>query len=78
MIVSNANDLIPSIVRNLENGILVNNSETDWYNALEYLIQDKTLRNKIAVNARKTFEFQFSIDANKDKYLEILNSVTSN
>jgi glycosyltransferase involved in cell wall biosynthesis len=78
MIVSNANDLIPSIVRNLENGILVNNSETDWYNALEYLIQDKTLRNKIAVNARKTFEFQFSIDANKDKYLEILNSVASN
>jgi glycosyltransferase involved in cell wall biosynthesis len=78
MIVSNANDLIPSIVRNHENGILVNNSETDWYNAFECLIQDIRLRNKIAVNARKTFEFQFSIDSNKNKYLEILNSVASN
>jgi L-malate glycosyltransferase len=77
MIVSNANNLIPSIVSNHENGILVNNSEADWYSAFECLIQDIKLRSKIAVKARKTFEFQFSIDANKNKYLEILNSVAS-
>ena len=78
MIVSNANNLIPTIVKNNENGILVNNSEADWYHALECLIQDIGLRSTIAKNARKTFEIQFSIDANKVKYLEILNNVVKN
>ena len=64
----------PKIIKNMENGILVD-SEEDWVNALEKLIDDNELRKKLGENARRTVLEGYSTDVIGSKYLKILKSL---
>lgn len=75
ILVSNANEIIPTVIRDLENGILVNNNNDDWFQKLKLLIEDRELRHRLSINARKTFINQFSLDANKNKYALVLEKI---
>lgn len=72
VVVSNANAIIPTVITNNENGFIVENTVDDWYEKLKMLIENKDTRLHIGINARKTFENNFSILANKEKYLQVL------
>jgi glycosyltransferase involved in cell wall biosynthesis len=74
IVMSNSNALIPQIITNYKNGIIVENTSSEWEYALIQLIENKDLREKISLEARKLFLEKFSIEANRNKYLEVLNS----
>jgi L-malate glycosyltransferase len=63
------------IIDNMKNGILVNNKDKEWVNAIELLIQDYNLRNLIGNNSRKTVYENYSTDVIGNQYLKILNSL---
>jgi glycosyltransferase involved in cell wall biosynthesis len=60
------------VIENGVSGFLVQ-TEEEWINTLARLIEDTQLRKYIGTNARKRIEDLFSINANKKKYLDILN-----
>lgn len=74
MVISNSNSLIPKVLKNNENAIIVDNSTEEWEVAIELLIQDVELRNKISKNARSLFLENFSMEANKHLYLDVLST----
>ena len=74
MVISNSNSLIPKVLKNNENAIIVDNSTEEWEVAIELLIQDVELRNKISKNARSLFLEKFSMEANKHLYLKVLSA----
>jgi L-malate glycosyltransferase len=55
-------------------GFLVK-TDDEWVNALSELIRDSGLRKTIGSKARARVEQMFSIKANKEKYLQILNGL---
>ena len=55
-------------------GFLVNTPE-EWLERLSQLIEDASLRKRIGDKARKRVENYYSIEANKDRYLEAFRSV---
>ena len=63
------------IIDNMKNGILVNNKDAEWFNAIEILIKDYNLRNLIGKNSRKTVGAKYSTDIIGNQYLKILNSL---
>ena len=71
-IVSSAYGIGNQIVTNNYNGILVNNNE-EWYNALELLICNEKLRDKMSKNSRKTAVTQFSHWAYLSNFLKLVN-----
>ena len=56
------------------NGILVKNDD-EWKKAITLLVNDIELRKKIGAEARKTVENSFSLHANKDKYINVLQTL---
>lgn len=64
------------IINHGENGFLVK-TEDEWKAALGRLIEDETLRRSLGRKAAETVEKEYSINANKDRYLKILNDLTS-
>jgi len=67
---------IHRIIRNGENGFLVS-SEDEWKTTIESLMNDQCLRQKTGKQGSLTVEELYSINANKEKYLTILNSLTN-
>ena len=65
------------IIENEENGLLVKSNE-EWVVALKRLINDASLRERIGRKGAENVEQHFSINANKDTYLSILQHVISN
>jgi L-malate glycosyltransferase len=61
-------------IRHGENGMLANNNE-EWVDSISKLIDSKELRGKIGKAGRENVMNNFSVDANKSVYLNILNSV---
>lgn len=59
-----------------ENGFLVKTAE-DWKACILELAKNKELRERIGRLGRKNVENNFSLHANKDKYLEILKKMSS-
>ena len=55
-------------------GFLVKN-ETQWLNRLKSLLKQPDLRKNMGLAARKRVEAHYSINANKDHYLEVLREV---
>lgn len=74
MIISNSNSLVPKIVQNREDGLIVDNNDVEWEKAIVELIEDENLRKKLSINARKLFLKNYSFEVNKNKYLEVLNT----
>lgn len=65
------------IIQDGENGFLASNTE-EWADRLSRLIESVELRSKFATNGRKTVEEKYSVEANKEKYLEAMRSVLGN
>lgn len=62
------------IIQDRVNGFLAD-SEEEWIEKLSALIESKELRAKIGKAGRKTIEEKYSVEANKNKYLEVFQSV---
>lgn len=60
-----------------ETGVLVENNSSDWINAIELLIHNPELRNKIAENAREKVKSEFSFSHAKNTWKESLEAVFS-
>jgi glycosyltransferase involved in cell wall biosynthesis len=57
------------IVENGVNGFLAKSKE-EWLSTLSLLIEDKELRERLAIEARKTILERYSVQANQNLYLE--------
>lgn len=62
------------IIQHGKNGFLASNSY-EWYHFLRELIENKTLREQFSKEGRKTVEHYYSVEANKQKYLKVLDRV---
>ena len=60
------------IIDDGENGFLAD-SEDEWVDKLSQLIEDKMLRTRIGISGRKTVVDNYSVEANKHKYLELFS-----
>jgi glycosyltransferase involved in cell wall biosynthesis len=64
------------IIENEKNGFLIEvDDEKSWYNRIEQLILSEELREKLGKAGRKIIVEKYSIEANKQKYLDVFNSV---
>jgi glycosyltransferase involved in cell wall biosynthesis len=63
-------------IRHGHNGFLAEN-DSEWYYLLCALIEDPETRTAVGLEGRKTVEKEFSVDANREKYLEVFNAVLS-
>jgi glycosyltransferase involved in cell wall biosynthesis len=64
------------IIKNGENGFLVNTNE-EWKDILSRLMNHQQLRECVGTKAAETVEKNYSINANKSVYLSILNQLTA-
>jgi len=62
------------IIENGVNGFLAD-TEEEWFNVLSNLIEDENLRNSIGLEGRKTVEQLYSLNSQKEKYLELYLSL---
>lgn len=74
--VATAIGTIHRIIHHNENGFLVQSKE-DWKSQIIALINNQELREKIGQQAVLTVKESYSIDANKEKYIQILNGLTT-
>lgn len=66
----------PVIISHMKNGWLVK-TEEDWVEALESLINNSNLRAKMGAEARKKIIENYSLKKIRDKYIVILNKLTT-
>jgi glycosyltransferase involved in cell wall biosynthesis len=62
------------IIQDGENGLLASGHQ-EWVDKLSQLIESAELRKKLGVNGQKTVADQYSVEANKEKWLAAVNSV---
>jgi glycosyltransferase involved in cell wall biosynthesis len=62
------------IIREGENGFLAN-TDNEWVDKLSLLIENKELRKKLAKAGRQSIINNYSVEANRGKYLSILKSI---
>lgn len=60
------------IIQDGKNGFLASTTE-EWVSAISRLIESEEARLKMGKEARKTVEEKYSVDANKQLYLQLLN-----
>ncbi|MES2119082.1 MAG: glycosyltransferase [Pseudomonadota bacterium] len=72
--VASAVGTTPLIIRNGENGLLVESDE-EWLDALRRLIDDPALRKRLGKQARKDAVAKYSTDAIAAEYRAVLDSV---
>ena len=63
------------IVSNNVNGLLVDNTEADWYRAIKTLIDDPKLRHQLLKNAYKNLYYNYTVSSNISSYQEVLGKV---
>lgn len=64
----------PDIIEHGKNGLLAD-TEDDWFGALCYLIENPALRTELGLAGRQTVVENYSVEANKHKYLGVLKSL---
>jgi glycosyltransferase involved in cell wall biosynthesis len=62
------------IIQHGVNGYLASN-EQEWIDCLSLLIESSELRQRIGNKGRETVTEHYSVEANKEKYLAVLNSL---
>lgn len=62
------------IIQHGENGFLAE-TENEWFNCIEQLILNPELRKTLGENGRKTVVDNYSVNANKHKYLALFNEL---
>lgn len=60
------------IIKNRVNGFLATTTD-EWVKAISELTESEEMRNRVGVAARKTVETKYSVEANKNVYLDLLN-----
>ncbi|MBK8805548.1 MAG: glycosyltransferase [Bacteroidales bacterium] len=73
-IVCSKHQVYAPVAKNNINAIVVNNTTVDWVEGVKQLIDNESLRRKIAENAYSDL-LTHTIQYNKDKYLNLLNSI---
>ncbi len=63
------------LIEHGKNGFLCSN-DAEWLELLEVLIQNKLLRETLGEQGRKTIEREYSVNANKDKYLQVFKNLS--
>jgi len=63
------------LIQHGENGFLAE-SEEDWILNLTKLIEDNQLRKKIGLAGHQTIQDSYSVEALKNKYLELFNKMS--
>lgn len=61
-----------NIIIHGQNGFLAND-ENEWFELLKQLIENKTLRETLGKAGRKTVIEKYSVEANKEKYLQLFS-----
>ncbi|MBX3163058.1 MAG: glycosyltransferase [Bacteroidetes bacterium] len=59
-----------NIITHAQNGFLAHD-ENEWFELLKQLIENKTLRETLGKAGRKTVIEKYSVEANKENYLEV-------
>lgn len=62
------------IIREGENGLLAS-SPAEWKAALRTLIRDPDLRRRLGQEGRRTVMERYSVEANRERYLEVLGRI---
>lgn len=62
------------IIQHSVNGFIAKNDE-EWFTLLSQLIESYELRKKLGIAGRKTIEEKFSVESQKEKYLDVLKGV---
>ncbi len=65
------------VIKEGEDGFLVDNTKEAWYERLVYLVDNAEERARIGKNARQAVIDKFSVEANKNTYLNVLKSLSS-
>lgn len=65
------------VIKNEQNGILVDNTESDWINGIIKIIENKELRQTIKTNAREHLFKCFTREAIADEVLKSINELCS-
>ena len=65
-----------NIIQDGRNGFLASKEE-EWIDKISQLIESKELRSSIGIKGRETVLKEYSIEANKNQYLDLFNSVLS-
>ena len=63
---------------NFQDGIIVNNTTDEWYNAIKELIVNTSLRKKIVENSLEKVRKEYSIDNTLNDWKTILNNLGDN
>lgn len=63
-----------TIITDGENGFLASSTE-EWVDKLSRLVESAALRNKFAINGRQEVVNNYSVEANKEKYLAVMKMV---
>lgn len=71
-------DVYSDCVSHNETGLLVNNNEEEWYNALEKLIINPELRTMIQNNARIYVRNNYSVENSEGNWIESINCTDKN
>lgn len=69
-------DVYTDCIQNHETGIIVNNNTEEWAAAIETLITDSNLREKIATNARNKVKQDYSFEYSLETWKDSINQVT--
>ncbi len=62
-------------VENTENGMLVDNTTEDWYNAIRQIIIDDELRERIKKNAKISVKTHYSMENTQQDWQRIIDSL---
>jgi len=63
------------IIKDGENGFLAS-TEQEWIDKLELLLSSASLRKSIGIAGRKTVQERYSVEANKQKYLDLFDQLS--
>jgi glycosyltransferase involved in cell wall biosynthesis len=65
------------IIQHGENGFIAKNEE-EWFELLSQLIDSFELRKKLGKAGRKTIEEKYSVESQKERYLEVVRGLIKN
>lgn len=66
------------IIKDKHNGILCNNTEEEWLNAISVLIEDSILRESIKARIKKDISEHFAIEVVVEKFRKELEEISKN
>lgn len=69
---------VSEIVRNDENGYVLNNEATEFASMIQYILETPEVYEKMSRNSKKIFERELTVDSMTNGYLKIYEKVRNN